>query len=73
MTTTTAIADLRSVRRRRQILVVAGMALLVLVAGTGALLVGAAGLTPGQAIAGALGLGDRGDVFIIQMLRLPRI
>lgn len=67
------VAGLRAVRRRRQILVVAGMALLVLVAGTGALLIGAAGLTPGQAIAGALGLGDKGDVFIIQKLRLPRI
>ncbi|WP_419706102.1 FecCD family ABC transporter permease [Promicromonospora sp. NFX87] len=67
------VADLRAVRRRRQVLVVAGMALLVLVAGTGALLIGAAGLTPGQAIAGALGLGDKGDVFIIQKLRLPRI
>ncbi len=72
-TTVTAVADLRAVRRRRQVLVVAGMVLVVLVAGTGALLVGAAGLTPGQAIAGALGLGDKGDVFIIQMLRLPRI
>lgn len=67
------VAGLRAVRRRRQILVVAGMALLVLVAGTGALLIGAAGLTPGQAIAGAVGLGDKGDVFIIQRLRLPRI
>lgn len=67
------VADLRAVRRRRQTLVVAGMTLLVLVAGTGALLIGAAGLTPGQAIAGALGLGDKGDVFIIQKLRLPRI
>lgn len=73
MSTITAVADLRAVRRRRQTLVVAGMTLLVLVAGTGALLVGAAGLTPGQAIAGAVGLGDPGDVFIIQMLRLPRI
>lgn len=69
----TTVAGLRAVRRRRQILVVAGMALLVLVAGTGALLIGAAGLTPGQAIAGALGMGDKGDVFIIQKLRLPRI
>lgn len=67
------VAGLRAVRRRRQILVVAGMTLLVLVAGTGALLIGAAGLTPGQAIAGAVGLGDKGDVFIIQKLRLPRI
>jgi iron complex transport system permease protein len=67
------VADLRAARRRRQVLVVAGMALLVLVAGTGALLIGAAGLTPGQAIAGVLGLGDKGDVFIIQKLRLPRI
>ena len=73
MSTITAVADLRAVRRRRQTLVVAGMTLLVLVAGTGALLIGAAGLTPGQAIAGAVGLGDPGDVFIIQMLRLPRI
>ena len=67
------VADLRAARRRRQVLVVAGMALLVLVAGTGALLIGAAGLTPGQAVAGAVGLGDKGDVFIIQKLRLPRI
>jgi iron complex transport system permease protein len=73
MSTITAVADLRAVRRRRQLLVVAGMLLLVLVAGTGALLIGAAGLTPGQAIAGAVGLGDKGDVFIIQKLRLPRI
>ncbi|MFD6142837.1 FecCD family ABC transporter permease [Promicromonospora sp. NPDC060271] len=70
---TATVAGLRAVRRRRQVLVVAGMALLVLVAGTGALLIGAAGLTPGQAIAGAVGLGDKGDVFIIQKLRLPRI
>ena len=73
MTTGTAVADLRAVRRRRRLVVVTGMTLVVLVAGTGALLVGAAGLTPGQVIAGALGLGDQGDVFIIQKLRLPRI
>jgi iron complex transport system permease protein len=73
MTTITTIAELRTVRRRRQVLVVTGMVLVVLAAGTGALLIGAAGLTPGQAIAGALGLGDKGDVFIIQKLRLPRI
>lgn len=71
--TSTAVADLRTVRRRRQVLVVTGMVLVVLVAGTGALLIGAAGLSPGQAIAGALGLGDKGDVFIVQKLRLPRI
>lgn len=73
MTTITTIAELRTVRRRRQVLVVGGMLLLVLVAGTGALLIGAAGLTPGQAVAGVVGLGDKGDVFIIQKLRLPRI
>jgi iron complex transport system permease protein len=73
MSTVTAVAGLRAVRRRRRTLVVAGMILVVLVAGTGALLIGAAGLTPGQAILGALGLGDKGDVFIIQKLRLPRI
>jgi iron complex transport system permease protein len=73
MTTSTAVADLRTVRRRRQLFVVAGMVLVVLVAGTGALLIGAAGLSPGQAIAGVVGLGDKGDVFIIQRLRLPRI
>lgn len=73
MSTITAVADLRAVRHRRQLLVVTTMVLVVLAAGTGALLIGAAGLTPAQAIAGALGLGDPGDVFIIQMLRLPRI
>jgi iron complex transport system permease protein len=72
-TTITAVAELRTARRRRQVLVVAGMTLVVLAAGTGALLIGAAGLSPGQAITGALGLGDKGDVFIIQRLRLPRI
>ncbi|MFI6424377.1 FecCD family ABC transporter permease [Promicromonospora sp. NPDC050880] len=69
----TVLAGLRTARRRRQVLVVTGMVLVVLVAATGALLMGAAGLTPGRAIAGAVGLGDRGDVFIVQMLRLPRI
>ncbi|MFE7508350.1 FecCD family ABC transporter permease [Promicromonospora sp. NPDC057488] len=72
-TTVSTVADLRAVRRRRQTLVVSGMVLVVLVAGTVALLIGAAGLTPGQAIGGVLGLGDKGDVFVIQKLRLPRI
>lgn len=72
-TTVSAVAELRAVRRRRQTLVVSGMVLVVLVAGTVALLIGAAGLTPGQAIGGVLGLGDKGDVFVIQKLRLPRI
>lgn len=72
-TTVSTVAELRAVRRRRQTLVVSGMVLVVLVAGTVALLIGAAGLTPGQAIGGVLGLGDKGDVFVIQKLRLPRI
>ncbi len=72
-TTVGVVASLRAVRRRRQTLVVSGMVLVVLVAGTIALLIGAAGLTPGQAIGGVLGLGDKGDVFVIQKLRLPRI
>ncbi|MFI2489415.1 FecCD family ABC transporter permease [Promicromonospora kroppenstedtii] len=71
--TVRTVAELRTVRRRRQTLVVSGMVLVVLGAGTVALLIGAAGLTPGQAIAGVLGLGDKGDVFVIQKLRLPRI
>src|SRR5690606_22373324 len=69
----TTVADLRAARRRRRTLVVAGMLLVVLAAGTGALLVGAAGLTPGQAVAGVVGLGEPGDVFVVQRLRLPRI
>ncbi|HEV6953641.1 MAG TPA: iron chelate uptake ABC transporter family permease subunit [Promicromonospora sp.] len=69
----TTVADLRAARRRRRALVVAGMLLVVLAAGTGALLVGAAGLTPGQAVAGVVGLGEPGDVFVVQRLRLPRI
>ncbi|MFD6447181.1 FecCD family ABC transporter permease [Promicromonospora sp. NPDC060204] len=72
-TTVTTVAGLRTLRRRRQALVVSGMVLVVLVAGTAALLMGAAGLTPGQAIAGVFGLGDKGDVFVVQKLRLPRI
>ncbi|MGW2093900.1 FecCD family ABC transporter permease [Promicromonospora sukumoe] len=72
-TTVGVVADLRAVRRRRQTLVVSGMVLLVLAAGTVALLIGAAGLTPGQAISGVFGVGDKGDVFVIQKLRLPRI
>ncbi|WP_020013972.1 FecCD family ABC transporter permease [Promicromonospora sukumoe] len=72
-TTVSTVAELRAVRRRRQTLVVSGMVLVVLVAGTVALLIGAAGLTPGQAIGGVLGLGDKGDVFVVQKLRLPRI
>ncbi|GAA2240675.1 iron chelate uptake ABC transporter family permease subunit [Promicromonospora sukumoe] len=72
-TTVGVVADLRAVRRRRQTVVVSAMVLLVLVAGTVALLIGAAGLTPGQAISGVFGVGDKGDVFVIQKLRLPRI
>src|SRR5690606_22228563 len=68
----TTVADLRAARRRRRALVVAGMLLVVLAAGTGALLVGAAGLTPGQAVAGVVGLGVPGDAFVVQRLRLPR-
>lgn len=71
--TASSVMDLRAARRRRQVAVWSGMTLVVLVAGTVALLMGAAGLTPGQAIAGVFGLGDKGDVFIIQKLRVPRI
>ncbi|MFP3712740.1 FecCD family ABC transporter permease [Puerhibacterium sp. TATVAM-FAB25] len=67
------VAALRQARRRRHALVLTVTLALGLALAAVALALGAAGLTPGRALAGALGLGDPGDVFVVQRLRLPRV
>ncbi|GAB2475675.1 FecCD family ABC transporter permease [Xylanimonas ulmi] len=68
-----AVTTLRHARRRRRALVlgvtlVAALALAIL-----ALTLGAAGLSPGRALAGVVGQGDPTDVFVVRRLRLPRV
>lgn len=67
------VAALRAARRRRSALVLTVTVAVGVVVAVVALCLGAAGLTPGRALAGAVGLGDPGDVFVVQRLRLPRV
>lgn len=64
---------LRVATARRYVLVLAGGGLVVLVLAIGALLIGAAGLTPADVVAGLLGQGDATDMLVIRRLRLPRV
>jgi iron complex transport system permease protein len=76
MTTDTLIAvvaGLRTTRRRRYAVVLVVTAAAIVALGTVALMLGAAGLSPGRALAAVVGAGDAGDVFVVQKLRLPRI
>ncbi len=71
--TNVLVATGRAARRRRQALVV-GVAVVAIVAlGTLGLTLGAAGVSPGRALAAVFGTGDPVDVFVIQRLRLPRV
>ena len=68
-----SISDLRRrSRRRTAIVVVAGLAATVLLV-AGALLLGAVDLSPDRVLGALVGLGDDGDRFVVQRLRLPRI
>ncbi|GAA1867639.1 FecCD family ABC transporter permease [Myceligenerans crystallogenes] len=69
----TAVRSLRFARRRRLTLVL-GVALVALAAlATAGLMLGDSDLTPLRAFGAAFGIGDRGDLFVVQRLRLPRV
>lgn len=67
------VAARRTARRRRLALIVGAGALVVLLVGTVALLLGAAGLTVDRVLLALVGLGDDGDRFVVHRLRLPRV
>lgn len=67
----TAVAAPPALRRRRAVAWTAAVAI-VLLAGLGTLTLGEAGIAPGDALAALLGLGEPGDVRVVQGWRLPR-
>ncbi|WP_418276542.1 FecCD family ABC transporter permease [Isoptericola jiangsuensis] len=67
------VAALRTRRRRRLGLVLVALALAVVALATLALTIGPAALSPDKALLALFGVGDDGDLFIVQRLRLPRI
>lgn len=71
--TAATITALRAARRRRTAVVVGVALLAILALGTLGLTLGAAGLSPGRALAAVFGVGDRTDLFVVQRLRLPRV
>ena len=72
-TTAQRVGRLRASRRRRRAAVI-GVALVgAFAVGALALTLGAAGLTPGRALAAVVGIGEPGDVFVVHRLRLPRV
>ncbi|MDO8148973.1 iron ABC transporter permease [Isoptericola sp. b515] len=70
---TDPVGALRRRRRRRLALVLGALAVLAVALAGLALTLGAASLTPGRALLAAVGVGDDGDLFIVQRLRLPRL
>ncbi|PFG43620.1 iron complex transport system permease protein [Isoptericola jiangsuensis] len=73
---TVDVADVRALRARRHrrlALVLGVLAAAILALATLALVIGPASLPPGKAVAALFGVGDAGDLFIVQRLRLPRI
>ncbi|WP_407317382.1 iron chelate uptake ABC transporter family permease subunit [Isoptericola halotolerans] len=73
MTSATPVTVLRSHRSRRLAVVLGSLAVLVVVLATLGLTLGAASLPPGRAVLALFGIGDDGDLFVVQRLRLPRI
>ncbi|MCL1869207.1 MAG: iron chelate uptake ABC transporter family permease subunit [Promicromonosporaceae bacterium] len=73
MATTILVARLRTTRRRRTSLVLGVVLLAVVALATLALTLGAAGVSPGRALAAVVGAGSPTDVFVVQRLRLPRV
>lgn len=73
MTTLTAVQSVRARRTRRRIAVLASLAVAIVVLATVTLTIGAASLPPGRALLALFGVGDAGDLFIVQRLRLPRL
>lgn len=67
------VARLRVERRRRQGVVISVALVAALVLGVLALTLGAAGLTPGRALAAVFRVGESSDIFVVHRLRLPRV
>ncbi|MEG3616625.1 iron ABC transporter permease [Isoptericola haloaureus] len=67
------VVRLRARRRRRRTLVLGVLAVVIVALAALALTLGAASLSPGRALLAAVGVGDDGDLFIVQRLRLPRL
>lgn len=59
--------------RRRPALVPAGLATALVLASVLALTVGSSRIPPLAALAATVGVGESGDVFVMQVLRLPRV
>ncbi|WP_402469322.1 FecCD family ABC transporter permease [Isoptericola aurantiacus] len=70
---TSTVTLLRTRRTRRLVLVLGVLVLVVIALATLALTLGAASLPPGKAVLALFGIGDDGDLFVVQRLRLPRI
>lgn len=67
------VARLRTTRRRRLAATLGTCLAAILAIGTVGLMLGDSSLGPGTALLAAFGIGDGGDLFIVQTLRLPRI
>ncbi|HSK23014.1 MAG TPA: iron chelate uptake ABC transporter family permease subunit [Egicoccus sp.] len=68
-----APARLRRARTRRQVVVLGIGAVLLAGLAVVALLLGAAGLSPAEALGAVAGSGDAVDVLVVRRLRLPRV
>jgi iron complex transport system permease protein len=68
-----SVARARSTAHRRTLAVVAGAGLVAFAAATAGLLLGAAGLTLADVVAGLTGQGDATTNLVLYRLRLPRI
>ncbi|WP_460748393.1 FecCD family ABC transporter permease [Myceligenerans cantabricum] len=71
--TTTAVARLRTSRRRRLGLILTTCVAAIAALGTLGLMLGDSPIDPGTALLAAFGVGDGGDLFIVQRLRMPRV
>lgn len=67
------VGRLRTVRRRRLALVLAVCGAALAALGTLGLMLGDSPVSPGTALLAASGVGDGGDLFVVQRLRLPRV
>ncbi|MGR0220281.1 FecCD family ABC transporter permease [Agromyces sp. ZXT2-6] len=68
-----AVAAVHAAARRRALLVSVGAGVLVVVAATGALLLGAAGVSAPELVAALTGQGDAKTNLVVFRLRLPRV
>lgn len=71
--TARSIGHLRRARRLRLAALLGACLAAILALGTLSLTLGDSDIDPGSALLAAFGLGDGGDLFVIQKLRLPRV